>query len=267
MASKLGEVLDIEAVDSYMKRPAGPMVTIEVREISKLARYIRIPSMAEGASATDTIRQRILYLGLPNQCRKCCKFEHHTRICNTNRFKPQEVLVHHSAPPPPPRANAGRAPNSRPPPQSATRASKSGPPTEAPPDSQTMGSGATHVEAKISMNCPPAPTQSISVIKPLIDNLMLGPDQWTSTSDDQKDQDMTELSKSPTRAKNKTRPEAERFTEGVFTPKVKLCFGIPGLISLQALAPEANANPFASLGEGNREAELCNKPHEDALER
>jgi hypothetical protein len=30
MASKLGEVLDIEAVDSYIKRPAGPMVTIEV---------------------------------------------------------------------------------------------------------------------------------------------------------------------------------------------------------------------------------------------
>jgi hypothetical protein len=71
MASKLGEVLDIEAADSYMKRRADPMVTIEVRDIAKLARYIRIPSMAEGASATDMIRQRILYLGLPNQCRKC----------------------------------------------------------------------------------------------------------------------------------------------------------------------------------------------------
>jgi hypothetical protein len=30
MASKLGEVLDIEAVNSYIKRPAGPMVTVEV---------------------------------------------------------------------------------------------------------------------------------------------------------------------------------------------------------------------------------------------
>jgi hypothetical protein len=36
MASKLGEVLDIEAVDSYIKRPAGPMVTIEVKDIAKL---------------------------------------------------------------------------------------------------------------------------------------------------------------------------------------------------------------------------------------
>ncbi len=30
MASKLGEVLDIEATNSYIKRPLGPMVTIEV---------------------------------------------------------------------------------------------------------------------------------------------------------------------------------------------------------------------------------------------
>jgi hypothetical protein len=30
MASKLGEVLDVETADSYIKRPAGPMVTIEV---------------------------------------------------------------------------------------------------------------------------------------------------------------------------------------------------------------------------------------------
>jgi len=56
------------------------------------------------------------------------------------------------------------------------------------------------------------------------------------------------LFESPTRAKNKTRLEAERLTEGVSTPKVKLCFGIPELISLQALAPKANANPFASPG-------------------
>ncbi len=88
MASKLGEVLDIEVADSYMKRPTGPMVTIEVRDIAKVVGYIKIPSMAEGASTMDTIRQRIFYLGLPNQCRKCRKFGHHARICNTNKIKP-----------------------------------------------------------------------------------------------------------------------------------------------------------------------------------
>jgi hypothetical protein len=68
MASKFGEVLDIKAVDSYVKRPASPMVTIKTKVINKLAGYIRIPSMAEGALATDTIRQRILYSRLLNQC-------------------------------------------------------------------------------------------------------------------------------------------------------------------------------------------------------
>jgi hypothetical protein len=48
MASKLGEVLEIETADSYIKRPAEPMVTIELRDISKLPGYIKIPSMAEG---------------------------------------------------------------------------------------------------------------------------------------------------------------------------------------------------------------------------
>jgi hypothetical protein len=88
MASKLGEVLDIEAADSYVKRPAGPMVTIETKVINKLASYIKIPSMAEGALATDTIRQQILYSGLSDQCWKCRKFGHHAQICTTNKTKP-----------------------------------------------------------------------------------------------------------------------------------------------------------------------------------
>jgi hypothetical protein len=66
MASKLGEVLDIEAADSCIKRPAGPMVTVEVQDITRLAGFIRIPSMVEGAPTTNTIRQKILYSGLPN---------------------------------------------------------------------------------------------------------------------------------------------------------------------------------------------------------
>ncbi len=66
MASKLGEVLDIEAEDSNIKRPVGPMVTVEVQDISILTRFIRIPSMYEGAGTTNAIKQRILYFGLPN---------------------------------------------------------------------------------------------------------------------------------------------------------------------------------------------------------
>jgi hypothetical protein len=90
MASKIGEVLEIEAIDSYIKRPTGPMITIELRDISKLPEYIRIPSMVEGAEPNDTVAQKILYSGLPNQCRKCRRFDHHARACTINRSKPWE---------------------------------------------------------------------------------------------------------------------------------------------------------------------------------
>ncbi len=54
MASSIGEVLDIESPDSYIKRPVGPMITVEVRNINKLAGIIRIPSMVEGARPRET---------------------------------------------------------------------------------------------------------------------------------------------------------------------------------------------------------------------
>jgi len=88
MASKIREVLEIERADSYIKRPAGPMITIELKDISKLLGYIQISSMAEGTETNDMIAQRILYSGLPNQCRKCRRFGHHARSCTTNRSKP-----------------------------------------------------------------------------------------------------------------------------------------------------------------------------------
>jgi hypothetical protein len=71
MASKIGKVQEIELEDSYIKRPTDPMIMVETHDIGKFAGYIRIPSMVEGAIMKDTILQRILYSGLPNQCWKC----------------------------------------------------------------------------------------------------------------------------------------------------------------------------------------------------
>ncbi len=60
MARKIKEVLEIELKASYIKRPIGPMITVETRDIGKLVGYICIPSMAEGATVKDTTLQRIL---------------------------------------------------------------------------------------------------------------------------------------------------------------------------------------------------------------
>jgi hypothetical protein len=89
MASSIGGVLDIKSPDSYIKRPARPMITVEVKDISKLAGIIRIPSMVEGAHPGDTTAQRILYSGLPNQCRKCRKFGHLAKTYPLNKSPTQ----------------------------------------------------------------------------------------------------------------------------------------------------------------------------------
>jgi hypothetical protein len=79
MASKIGEVLEIEPIESYVKRHVRPMIMVEIQDISRLVGHIHIPSIAESATPRDTILQKIMYLGLPNQCRKCRQFGHFTR--------------------------------------------------------------------------------------------------------------------------------------------------------------------------------------------
>jgi hypothetical protein len=66
MASKIGKVLEIEPMESYVKRPARSMITVEIQDISRLAAHIHIPSMAESATPKDTILQKITYSGLLN---------------------------------------------------------------------------------------------------------------------------------------------------------------------------------------------------------
>ncbi len=60
MGNKIGEVLEIELQDSYIKRLASPMITMETHDIGKLVEYIHIPSMAKGATVKDITLQRIL---------------------------------------------------------------------------------------------------------------------------------------------------------------------------------------------------------------
>lgn len=81
MASKIDDVLEIKPADLYVKRHAGPMITMEIQDITRFVGHIRIPSMAERATPKDTILQKILYSSIPNQCRKCRHFGHFARAC------------------------------------------------------------------------------------------------------------------------------------------------------------------------------------------
>jgi hypothetical protein len=66
MASKIGEVLEIKPMESYVKRPEGPMITVEIQDINRLVGHIRIPSMVKNATPKDTILQKIMYSSMPN---------------------------------------------------------------------------------------------------------------------------------------------------------------------------------------------------------
>jgi len=76
MASKIDDVFEIDLPNLYVNRCAGLMIKVETHDINKLAGHIRIPSMAKGVIPKDTILQKILYSGLPNQCRRCRYFGH-----------------------------------------------------------------------------------------------------------------------------------------------------------------------------------------------
>jgi hypothetical protein len=175
MASKLGEVLDIEAADSYIKRSVGPMVTIEVQDISKLAGFIRIPSMAEGAITTNRVRQKILYSGLPNQCRKCRKFGHHARACSTSKTRPQEGPTQHN---PPPSARTGEALDPRDDIQGAARASKPMPPSRVPSDPHIKRSGRTRVDAPAISGPPRTLSQPAGQANSHTESLAQVSNQW-----------------------------------------------------------------------------------------
>jgi len=263
MASKLGEVLDIEAADSYIKRPVGPMVTVEVQDISKLAGFIRIPSMAKGAATTNSIRQKTFYSGLSNQCRRCRKFRHHARACNTSKTSPRERSTQHN---PPPNASTGEALDPREEAQGTAHASKLKPPSRVPSDPHVKRSGRTRADAPTTTGPPRTLSQPTGHANPHIESLAQVSSQRRLTSNNLRDQEMSKPSEPPTRLKSETQPEAEQLTAGGSTPNAKLHFGFPRLKGTHTQTLEANANPFASSGEGNKEVKRHNRPHVEAME-
>ncbi len=260
MASKIGEVLDIESADSYVKRPAGPMVTVETRNITKLAGYIRIPSMAEGSAITDTIRQRILYSGLPNQCRKCRKFGHLARACNTNINKPQGSLAQGN---PRTRTEARKqeAPrqSTHPPPRGSSQA----PLPNATADHRVTEKTKAPQGARPQSTLTTASEQTNTLVAKQSENSARISILQAPTALVQKDHHMSDISASPTHALPPSQLGAERRKECVSTPRTQLRFGLleTGTHQTRPLAPITN--PFASPAEGAREGGASPNPQEE----
>ncbi|CAK9275675.1 unnamed protein product [Sphagnum jensenii] len=226
MASKLGVVLEIEGAESYIKRPVGPMVAVEVQDISKLAGFISIPSMAEGATTTNTIQQKIIYSSLPNQCKKCRQFGHHARACNTNIVRPREGPSQHN---PSQGANMGEELATRGVTQGVTHASKPKPPTSSSSDPHTKRGDRMWAEALDARDPPHTLSQPARHAYPHSESLVQFSNHRRSTSNDMRDQEMRESLESPARHKGGAQPEAEQLKEGRLTPNAKLHFEIPEL--------------------------------------
>jgi len=263
MASKLGEMLDIEAIDSYIKRPAGPMVSIEVKDIAKLARYIRIPSMAKGAAFTDMIQQKILYSGLPNQCRKCHRFGHQARACNIIRNSAQEGTAHHT---PVPSGTDSRYPNTHPAPTIASLMRVQDPTAAFSRNLQVLGKYQGRTESKLPRSRIAAPPPPIDSPKSRSGSQSTDSGQQSATAGAQEKRSTAEPPPSPSRAKEGTRAKVEKPPKEATTPKTNLFFKLPKLNCSQAQKTEAGANSFANSEEGSRGGDMRARCQEDTME-
>jgi hypothetical protein len=263
MASKLRKVLDIEAADSYIKRPVGPMITVEVQDISRLARFIRIPSMLEGADTANIIRQKILYFGLPNQCRKCCKFGHHAKTCNTNLFRPQEGPVHHNLPL---TASSGGASEPSEAAQNSTKKIKSRPPSSVPPEFQEMKGSKLREEVSAATGSPQIPSQPSGQGNPGLEESVQVASTRNQKSKVLSDLEMPDLLESTECPKTESHTEKEHCSAGTFTPNNKPSLGFPAREGPQRATREATSNPFATLGEKGREVRGPSEPPGESME-
>jgi hypothetical protein len=81
----LGKVFKIEPMDSYIKKLVGPMVTIEILDISKLLKCIKIPLVDSHNLIKTFVLHKITYLGLSNQCDTCQQIRHIVCTCPNNK--------------------------------------------------------------------------------------------------------------------------------------------------------------------------------------
>jgi hypothetical protein len=270
MASKIGEVLEIEAVDSYIKRPAGPMITIDLTDISKLPGYIRIPSMAEGSKPSDTVAQRILYSNLPNQCKKCRRFGHHAQACTINRSKPWEGAP--TYPPTNSRRSEGKEPGKGGIPQPNQAQANKQPQTQKGRRNQEQSKVIQNQKEDSKNTDYPAQRNitSTSAMPPNAEPATRNRCPKATSRTSESDQEMKEASEPSIQPESEAKTCVELLEEGQqkldaignSTPNV----GIQEPAKSPASGPAAQSNPFAILGDDNAGAASLMEAQEDLKE-
>lgn len=82
--SFIGEVLHMEAQESYIKHLIDFLVTMEVHDIKRFAKSILIPSL-DPNGLVGTMTSQPMYSRLLNQCKMCRYFGHFARMCGVFR--------------------------------------------------------------------------------------------------------------------------------------------------------------------------------------
>ncbi len=257
MASKLGEVLDIELEDSYIKRPAGPMVTLEVRDISKLAGFIKIPSMSEGAGTENSIRQRILYSGLPNQCRKCRKFGHHAKTCNTNLARPQEGPMHRNSPR---RESLGGASAPKDSAQNVSSSIRPGLPPSVPTELQKKKGVTSSKDSPATMEPPQPPAQPSERGNPDFGGSAQVATSRNRDSKGMRDHEMSDFLEPATCPKSELHSEKEQGSACTPTVNIEAPLDLLAREGSQRATWEETSNPFATLGKKSKQDPDLSEP-------
>jgi hypothetical protein len=239
------------------------MITIELRDISKLPGYIRIPSMAEGTEDTATIAQKILYSGLPNQCRKCRRFGHHARAYNTNRNKPWE-----GAPTPNPSNSRGEngknSEGAGAPHPGYAQAGKQLQAQNARRSQEHTGTNQKQSEASKHAGHPAQP--NICTSSDALPSVGAAPRSTKDTSGSlETDQAMADPTTPPGPRQGKLSPTAKTRPENPLL--VQPNFGYRSEAPHQTYLSAANANPFTALEPINSEEEDLKHTQEEMGER
>ncbi|CAK9236225.1 unnamed protein product [Sphagnum troendelagicum] len=207
--------------------------------------------MAEGTEDTATISQKILYSRLPNQCRKCRRFGHHTRACITSRNKPWE-----GAPTPDPsnsRGTNGKELRGAGAPQwSKAQAVKQLRAQNARRGQEHAGTNQKQPKASKQAGHPAQP--NIRTSSDVLPNAGAAPRNTMDASESlEADQAMADPATPPGPRQGKPNPMAGTHPENPFLEQPN--FGYRSEAPHQTYLSTANANPFVALETINSEEE------------